>query len=259
MPGSAQRQDARRARAGDDLADRLERALGRVQHQVAHRARLDDAAQDRREIASAAVVRLRARDQHGLGREERAERAEPVRAQGVAARDEVDDRVGEPEARRDLDGAGDLDELDLDAVLGQQLPREPRIDRRDAVAVEIGERRRIGDSSGTAASRRARAEAEPEQLADLGAALAHEVGAGDAAVDDAVLDVLGDVGGTHEQHLDRRVPARERERPLAGLLGAEAGVVEQRRRPARAAGPWPGSRSSGALRERRRCRSSASR
>ena len=47
----------------------------------------------------------------------------------------------------------------------------------------------------------------------------------DAAVDDAVLDVLGDVRGAHEQHLDRRVAARERERALARLLLAEAGVL----------------------------------
>jgi hypothetical protein len=31
-----------------------------------------------------------------------------------------------------------------------------------------------------------------------------------------------------EQHVDRRVPARERERALAGLLRAEARVLEQR-------------------------------
>ena len=52
-----------------------------------------------------------------------------------------------------------------------------------------------GDSAGTAASSVQRAEAEPQQLLDVGAALAHEVGAGDAAVDDAVLHVLGHVGG----------------------------------------------------------------
>ena len=71
----------------------------------------------------------------------------------------------------------------------------------------------------------------------VGAALAHEIDAGDAAVDDAVLDVLGHVGGADEQHLDRRVAARERERALAGLLGAEPRVLEQVERRARAAGP----------------------
>ena len=74
---------------------------------------------------------------------------------------------------------------------------------------------------------RARAEAEPQQLVDVDAALAHEVGAGDAAVDDAVADVLGHVGGADEQDVDRRVPARERERALARLLRAETRVREQ--------------------------------
>ena len=41
------------------------------------------------------------------------------------------------------------------------------------------------------------------------------------------VDVLRDVGRAHEQHLDRRVAAREGERALARLLGAEPGVVEQ--------------------------------
>jgi hypothetical protein len=62
---------------------------------------------------------------------------------------------------------------------------------------------------------------------DVGPALADEVEAGDPAVDDPVLHVLGHVGGPDEQDLDRRVPARERERALAGLLGAEARVLQQ--------------------------------
>ena len=83
----------------------------------------------------------------------------------------------------------------------------------------------------------ARAEPELEQLLDAGAALADEVLPGDPAVDDAVLHVLGHVGRADEQHVDRRVPAREGERALAGLLGAEARVLEQRDRRARAAAP----------------------
>ena len=86
---------------------------------------------------------------------------------------------------------------------------------------------RTGDSSGTAAS--SRHEPKPSGSSSLTsrAALANEVDAGDAAVDDAVLHVLGDVGRAHEQHLDRRVAAGEGERAVAGLLGAEPGVLEQ--------------------------------
>ena len=49
----------------------------------------------------------------------------------------------------------------------------------------------------------------------------------DAVREWAVEHVLRHVRGAHEQHLDRRVAARERERAVAGLLGAEPGVLEQ--------------------------------
>jgi len=93
-------------------------------------------------------------------------------------------------------------------------------------AVEIGERlrRRLLRHRGF---ERARAEAELQQFDDVGAALAHDVEAGNAAVDNAVLHVLGDVVRAHEQCLDRRVAARERERAVARRLGAEPGVVQQ--------------------------------
>ena len=48
---------------------------------------------------------------------------------------EIDDPVGETEARRDLDRPGHVHELDLD---GQQLARQPPIDGGD---------RRPGDAS----------------------------------------------------------------------------------------------------------------
>ena len=214
-----ERQHARRARS-HELADRGQRRLGGVQHHVAVPARLDDGAQHRRERRGDLVV---AGDEHRFRLEQHAERAQAVRAQRVAGRDEVDDRVGEPEPRRDLDRAGDVDERHVD---GQQLARQARIDGCDGRAAELLEPV-TGDSSGTAASSRHEPKPSGSSSLHVGAALAHEVDAGDAAVDDAVLHVLGHVGGAHEQDLDRRVAARERERALAGLLGAEAGVLEQ--------------------------------
>ena len=186
-------------------------------------ARVDDGAQHRRERLCAILVTC---DEHGLRLEQHTERAEAVRAQGVARRDEVDDRVREAEPRRELDRAGDVDQLDR---ARQQLARQPWIDRRDGRSGQIGrrlDRRLLGHRRLEAA----RAEPELQQLGDACAALAHEVEPGDAAVDDAVLHVLGDVGGANEQHLDRRVPAGERERPLARLLRAETGVLEQPKR-----------------------------
>ena len=119
----------------------------------------------------------------------------------------------------------------------------------------------ISASSGHRSLEPARAEAERQELADDGAALAHEVEAGDAAVDDAVLDVLGDVGRAHEQHLDRRVPARERQRAVAGLLRPEPGVLEEpvRRLPEAALGrkrdPQDAARSSASRYPPSPCRS----
>ena len=105
-----ERQHARRARAGDERADLVERRL------AARSASGSGARAPRRPRAasttSCARVGALAADQHRLRREQRAERAQAVRAQRVPARDEVDDRVGEPEPRRDLDRAGDVDELD---------------------------------------------------------------------------------------------------------------------------------------------------
>ncbi len=75
---------------------------------------------------------------------------------------------------------------------------------------------------------RAGAEAEGEQLLDVRAALADEVGTGDAAVDDAVLDVLGHIGRPDEQDVHGCVAAGERERALARLFRSESGVLEQR-------------------------------
>lgn len=74
---------------------------------------------------------------------------------------------------------------------------------------------------------RAAAETERDQLFDLRLALLDEVEARDAAVDDSVLNVLGDIRGAHEQDVDGCVSAREGEGAIARALRAEAGVLEQ--------------------------------
>ena len=138
-----EREHARRARAGDERADLVERAPRARSASGSGCARVDDAAQDRRRAGSGASPSSRA-DEHRLGGEERAERAQAVRAQRVAARDEVDDRVGEPEPRRDLDRARDLDELD-----------RRRRARRAARARAAGRRSRRARRRGRRASRTA--------------------------------------------------------------------------------------------------------
>src|SRR5205085_11638716 len=154
--------------------------------------------------------------------EEEADRSQAVRAERATARDEVDDRVCETEARRELDRAVHVDELEL---AGQELTRESWKARGHARAAQVVERphRRLGRHRRL---KRARAETEPGELDDVGAAFTHDVETGDAAVDDAVLHVFGDVVGPYEQRLDRRVPARKSERAVARRLGPEAGVVQ---------------------------------
>jgi len=55
----------------------------------------------------------------------------------------------------------------------------------------------------------------------------HEIEARDATVDDAVLDILRNVGCADEQDVDRSIQAREGESPIAGALRTETGVFEQ--------------------------------
>ena len=229
-PRLGERQHARRARR-DELADRGQRRLGRVQHHVAVAARLDDRAQHRGERRCHFLV---ARDEHGFRLEQHAERAQAVRAQRVPRRDEVDDRVGQAEPRRDLDRAGHVDQRHVDR---QQLARQVRIDGRDGQRPRARRATVAGDSSGTAASSRHEPKPSGSSSLHLGAALAHEVDAGDAAVDDAVLHVL------------RARPPRARAAPRPARCGTERRARGRRaargrdRRPraggttARAAGP----------------------
>lgn len=54
-----------------------------------------------------------------------------------------------------------------------------------------------------------------------------QVEPGDAAVDDTVLDVLGDVGSTDKQDVDGSAAAMDGKYLSARLLGSETGILEQ--------------------------------
>ena len=56
-------------------------------------------------------------------------------------------------------------------------------------------------------------------MIDVGLCLGDEVRAGDAEIDDTVLDVLGHVVRTHEQEIDGRVGAGDEQRALGRLEG----------------------------------------
>ena len=215
-----------RSEVGRQISEATESSVEdfrRIQHQVAVRARFHHGAQHRDELRR---LRPRMSDQGGLRLEDRGDRPQSVRTQRASRRNQVDDRVRETEPRRDLDRPGHVHELDVD---GQELARDAREDGGDGRTGEILDafvvgllRHRDVDA--------ARAEPQLEQLLDARPALAHQILAGDAAIDDAVLHVLGDVGGAHEEYVDGRVAAREGERALARLLGTETRVFEQRNR-----------------------------
>ena len=124
---------------------------------------------------------------------------EPVLAQGRARGREVDDRVDHAGQRRELDGALDLDELDLAAGALEVLAGDPRVLGRDAHHPEPPQRlgRGILARDGRE-DHRARPEAEVDQLVDAALALlGQHVLAGDAQIGGAGLDVGRHVRGPH--------------------------------------------------------------
>ena len=142
VPSSREREHGGRAHAREHVADRRQRLGRRVHHHVAPASRGDDAGEHQLEPLDQLVLLLDRRataDQDGLRREKRPDQPQSVRARRRAGRDEIDDRVGEPEARRRLDRAGDRHELGVDAALVEQQPRRDRIGGRDAEAAEVGD------------------------------------------------------------------------------------------------------------------------
>ena len=169
-----------------------------------------------------------AADQDGLGGEQGADQPQAVGARGRTGRDEIDDRVGKTEARRRLDRAGHGNQLGLDASLVEQHLRRDGICRRDAEAVEIGDRGLRSIVRDRSLQRAAR---EPElgERDDVGIRLDDEIRTRHAEVNDAVLDVFGNVARAHEQEIDRGVCARHHERAL-GRLEREPRVGAQPQR-----------------------------
>ncbi len=223
------RQHGRSAHARQHRADRGKHLDGRVHHHVASAAPGDDTREhqlERLDDVLLGVERGAAPDQHRLRGEQVSEPPQAVGPQRRAGGDEVDDRVGEPEPRRRLDRAADRHELDVDAALGEEPSGRDRIRRRDPETGEVVDGRRVR-AVGHGHRERATAEAELEELLDAGLGLDHEVRPRDPEVDDAVLDVLGDVVGPDEQQIDRSVRAGHDERPLRRLereprIGAQA-------------------------------------
>ena len=116
-----------------------QRRRGRVHHQVAAPARRDDAGEHQLEPLDELALCL----ERGVAATSTAcdsssvpTQPQPVRARSRARRDEVDDRVREPEARRGLDRAGHGHELRLDAEPLEARSRRDGVRGRDAEPVE---------------------------------------------------------------------------------------------------------------------------
>ena len=138
-------------------------------------------------------------------------------------------RIGEAEPWRHLDGPRYVDEVDVDTALCKELARQARKDGGDPHAGQLLGRLHVA-LLGYGGLQRTASERELGQLANLSTPLANKVSARDPTVHHPILDVLGDVGGPHEQHVDRCVATGERQRPLARLLRTEPGRHEQLRR-----------------------------
>ena len=164
-------------------------------------------------------------DQDRLGCEDIADLAEAVHRERGAGRNEVDDPLGEAEPWRDLDGARDRDDLDIDAAIGEEPTRRVRMSGRDAQAGEVvdgGQLRVVRDCRGETAA----AVAEGPDLRQVGAGLAQEVEPGDPEVCDAVADELDDIVGPDEQDVELVVLDEGDKAPVV-LLEHEARVMEQ--------------------------------
>ena len=196
----------------------------------------------------------RPREQHGLRLEHGLQLDEPVLAQRLAARDEVDDRLGRAQPRGELDRAAERDELAATPA-PRAARRRARIGRRDPAALEIGawrsERPRDGQREPAAAV------AELEQRLDRRPRLDDLVRAGDAEVDVAGGSATpgcrpsARAGGRGRDH-GRRAQAR----PVGSTSMPASG---KSRMAVRRGGPSTAGRPAASRSRRTRVRSSTSR
>ena len=107
-----ERQHGRGVEARQQREHLRQALVARVEHDVALRARRQHRVDQQAQLLGQLALLRRevaARDQHGLRLEQGLELDEAVLAQRVAARDEVDDRVGGVQARRQLDRSAERD------------------------------------------------------------------------------------------------------------------------------------------------------
>ena len=223
MPGSASGSTLGAREPGTSAQIASSDVLRRVQHQVARAAGVDDAAEDAGELQRVlarlgAARRARPRTRGGArpsagrscGACCRSRRGRRSRLQGRAAA-----RARPSRARRRARSSRAAARA---RAAGSSSRRARRAGRRaTAPSTRSGRRPR-------ASTRRTRAAASSTTSAPRSRTMSRPVIPQSTTPS---CTYSGHVVGAHEQRLDRRVPARERERAVAGRLGAEPGVVQQ--------------------------------
>ena len=199
-----------------------------VHQQVFLAARRDDRAEhriDRSQFRGTFAMRCRVRDEDRLGAQDVADRAEAVHHHRGAGRDKVDDGLGEPETRGDLDRAGDRDHIDRDRTRLEEPTRRVRMGGRNPQAGQVLDSlvgRIVRDRGREAAL----AVAEVADARQLRARLGQQVDAGDAEVRHAVAHELDDVVRAHEEYVEV-VVLDARDEAAVVLVEHEARVVEE--------------------------------
>ena len=236
-PGSASGSTDGAPIPGSSSRIRGQRGLRRVQHHVAAAAGGDDACEHQLEPVdqlAALVERPRFAISTASESKQRADPPEPVHARRRPGRDEVDDRVRQPEPRRRLDRARDGDELGLDADRARARPRRHRIGGRDAQAGEVGERPLRRAAAGTAASSVQRAKPSSASVTTSAPASTTRFAPVIPTWTTPSWTYSGMSCGTHEQQVDRRVLRRGRaararpprsESPAAASSSSAGGAI----------------------------------
>src|SRR5262252_540369 len=94
------------------------------------------------------------------------DRVEAVGSQGVARRDQIDDRIGEPEEGRELHRPVELDEVDVHALRREVLASGLHVLGRDAKPRTATHRAGVVESLGHGDNHPARRDAEVERLVE---------------------------------------------------------------------------------------------
>ena len=229
--GMRERDDRRRLEGREQPLELREPGRRGVHHQVLATARRDDGAEhgvDGVELRGPFLDGRRVGDEDRLRLEDVADLAQPVHDERRAGRHQVDDAFGQAEARRDLDRAGDRDDLDRDGSFLEEPAGRVGMGGRDPMTGEVLDRlvrRVVGDGRREPAP----SIAERSDHGQLGAGLVEEIDAGDAEVSHPVADELDHVVGPDEQDVEV-VVLDQRDQASIVLLEHQAGVMQQPQR-----------------------------